>query len=139
MSNSVLMDKDENILNPIIPRYEKMISNVLYENENGTNSSITLSDDISNYKYIEIFYRSNDRDLKSTRAFNNSSSSIYVDLTVNHMVTNDMLYIKTTIVRIVNKTLTVTGYGQLNFNTTGIGHTNTNNIFITKILGYKKV
>lgn len=139
MSNSVLMDKDENILNPIIPRYEKMISNVLYENENGTNSSITLSDDISNYKYIEIFYRSNDSDLKSTKIFNNNSSNVYIDLTINHFVTNTILYIKTTNVNIIDKNLTITGYGQLNLDTQGIGHTNSNNIFITKIVGYKKI
>lgn len=34
MSNSVLMDKDENILNPKIPRYEKKDYIVAYLNEN---------------------------------------------------------------------------------------------------------
>ena len=34
MSNSVLMDKDENILNPKIPRYEKKNYIVAYLNEN---------------------------------------------------------------------------------------------------------
>ena len=139
MSNDVFKNKDDEILNPKIPRYEKMIGNVLYENESGTNSSITLSDDISNYKYIEIFYRSNDRDLKSTRAYNNNASSIYVDLTVNHFVTNTTLYIKVTNVRIINKNLTITGYGELNINTARVEHQNVNQIFITKVVGYKKI
>ena len=34
MSNSVLMDKDENILNPNIPRYEKRLRKVLWTNSN---------------------------------------------------------------------------------------------------------
>ena len=56
MSNSVLMDKDENILNPKIPRYEKRLRKVLWTNSNpsqemGTGKLINLSS--SDYDELE--------------------------------------------------------------------------------------
>lgn len=63
MSNSVLMDKDENILNPNIPRYEKRLRKVLWTNSNpsqemGADVVINLSSD--DYDELEwIFEYSN--------------------------------------------------------------------------------
>ena len=56
MSNSVLMDKDENILNPNIPRYEKRLRKVLWTNSNpsqemGADVPINLSS--SDYDELE--------------------------------------------------------------------------------------
>lgn len=56
MSNSVLKDKDENILNPKIPRYEKRLRKVLWTNSNpsqemGTGKLINLSS--SDYDELE--------------------------------------------------------------------------------------
>lgn len=54
MSNSVLMDKDENILNPKIPRYEEK---VLWENNSPgafDSLNVTLSD--GNYKKLKWYY-----------------------------------------------------------------------------------
>lgn len=39
----------------------------LYENENGTSGTITLSDSITNYEYIEIFYGGDSRILTSSK------------------------------------------------------------------------
>ena len=63
MSNSVLMDKDENILNPNIPRYEKRLRKVLWTNSNpsqemGADVPINLSS--SDYDELEwVFAYSN--------------------------------------------------------------------------------
>ena len=63
MSNSVLMDKDENILNPKIPRYEKRLRKVLWTNSNpsqemGADVPINLSS--SDYDELEwVFSYSN--------------------------------------------------------------------------------
>ena len=56
MSNSVLKDKDENILNPNIPRYEKRLRKVLWTNSNpsqemGADVVINLSS--SDYDELE--------------------------------------------------------------------------------------
>lgn len=56
MANNVLKNKDGEILNPKIPRYEKKI---LWENDNDNSNfssqSINLND--SNYKYYEILWK----------------------------------------------------------------------------------
>lgn len=39
-----------------ISKYEKLVPVVLYTNENGNNSTVSLSDSAANYKYLEIFY-----------------------------------------------------------------------------------
>lgn len=59
MSNSVLMDKDENILNPNIPRYEKRLRKVLWTNSNpsqemGADVVINLSS--SDYDELEWLF-----------------------------------------------------------------------------------
>ena len=72
MSNSVLMDKDENILNPNIPRYEKRLRKVLWTNSNpsqemGADVVINLSS--SDYDELEWLFA------YSTSASNNFSSN----------------------------------------------------------------
>lgn len=58
MSNSVLRDKNDKILNPKIPRYEKMKKKILWENPNPTSNfntqNITLSS--NKYQFLEIVY-----------------------------------------------------------------------------------
>ena len=72
MSNSVLMDKDENILNPNIPRYEKRLRKVLWTNSNpsqemGADVVINLSS--NDYDELEWIFA------YSTSASNNFSSN----------------------------------------------------------------
>ena len=65
MSNSVLMDKDENILNPNIPRYEKRLRKVLWTNPNpsqemGADVVINLSsDDYDELEWLFAYSTSN--------------------------------------------------------------------------------
>lgn len=50
-----------NNLNKIQDNAENAINGViLYENADGSKEAITLSDNLSNYKFIEIFYKTND-------------------------------------------------------------------------------
>ena len=50
MSNDVLKNKDNSIINPKIPRYEKLIATELFNNPDGTAKDIELSDSLANYK-----------------------------------------------------------------------------------------
>ena len=45
------------ILNTIL---DKLIPTILYSNESGANTDITLTDNVKNYTYIEILYNDND-------------------------------------------------------------------------------
>lgn len=65
MSNSVLKDKDNNVLNPKIPRYEKRLRKVLWTNPNpnnemGANVLINLSsNDYDELEWIFAYSISN--------------------------------------------------------------------------------
>ena len=54
--NDVLKDKNKKILNPNIPRYEKMVATELFNNPSGNAGEITLNDSLTNYEYIEIYF-----------------------------------------------------------------------------------
>ena len=54
--NKVLRDKNNKILNPNIPRYEKMVATELFNNPSGNAGEITLNDSLTNYEYIEIYF-----------------------------------------------------------------------------------
>ena len=52
--NEVLIDKDEKILNPKIPRYEKRGSTKLNTSSLTLSQTYTLSDDIEKYDYLYV-------------------------------------------------------------------------------------
>lgn len=56
-----LKNKENENLDPININYEKRLQKleetILYNDSNGSNTTIQLLDDVNNYKYIEIFYR----------------------------------------------------------------------------------
>ena len=137
MSKYLVNIKNKKIFNGEIPRYEVLKPIVLYEKKAGTTANFTLKENISNFKYLEIFFRSHDDFYSSRKIYHNNASSIKFDLTSDNFVTNTVLYIKSTVYSITNKNVSVSGYGQLGINTTDITHTNKNLIYITKVFGYK--
>lgn len=54
MANNVLKDKDNNILNPKIPRYEKRGSTKLNNNSLTSVATFELNDNIENYDYLFV-------------------------------------------------------------------------------------
>lgn len=57
MANNILKDKEGNILNPKIPRYEKIRTKTIYSNADGTSNNISLSENISSNDTIRIYYK----------------------------------------------------------------------------------
>lgn len=112
--------------------------NVLFGDVNGDNGTITLDDDISNYKYIEIY-----------GIDNNNISGAYLKLTNLSNVTSFSIqaveagtgtYIRRTKYTITNgNELVPSNYGYVFINASGNVSTNTsqNYIKITKVVGYK--
>ena len=39
---------------------------ILYLNNNGSNTTITLNDNVSNYDYLEIFYTDNNKTMRNS-------------------------------------------------------------------------
>lgn len=132
--------KDNNYLDSTGIVHNKVLLNevlgkVLYENNNGSNETVTLNDSASNYKFIEIFYKSND----------NAYSSVRVDTPNGKRVSllafwsiDDWLYGKIKQVSISNNKINNLAAQQL---VIGSGASPTvslsNYIYITKVIGYK--
>lgn len=113
---------------------------VLYNNSNGSNETITLLDNASNYKLFKIYYRSSDgvnyKDSKEILAPNNARVTLRHDF-----IYNGIVYTKLSVVVIEGKTITQGNTGtfrQLSFGTSGsVTSSEYNYIFITKVVGYK--
>ena len=71
----------------------------LYENANGTTGNVTLSDDASNYSYLEIFY---EKETASSVKVNDPDGQEVV-LLLNYFYTNSNIY------QIVEKTVEISG------------------------------
>lgn len=107
----------------------------LYENASGTNTTLTLNDSVANYEDIEIFYKSNDNAYSSVKVNNaNNKNIVLVNMTPN--TTNNVLYVKATIVKAQNDSITVVD-GLEGYGSGGITAGNKN--YIVKVVGYKEV
>ena len=115
---------------------------VLYDNSTGSNGTITLNDSVTNYSYIEIYYRSNDGYLSSKKVI---AGNNYVDLVAFQPLktANVVTYAKLRVVSINNNTISTRQEDgdffakEILVSDTGYQQTATNNIFITRVLGYK--
>lgn len=67
--NDVLKDKNGSILNPKIPRYEKKMPIVVYENTNGSNSNINLIQSIENAEFIDVEFKNNNNIFNNVRVY----------------------------------------------------------------------
>lgn len=118
-------DTDNNVNN--------LIGVVLYNNSAGTTGNITdLSDDVSNYSYLEIFYSYNDS-RQSTKIIGNKASLIV------HTTSNNQTYLLFKEVTFSGTSMTVNSYQQWNnvWGTSNVNASNTNGIYVIKIVGYK--
>lgn len=126
--------------------YEKFEKNenkekILFESSDGIPGDITLTDNITNYSYLEIYYKQNDGTYGYTKCV--AHNNAHIDLTVNHITNNG--YSNSFSSRTINiynntiKTLNTNRYisGNITSDNNLSGTTTTNNIYITKVVGYK--
>ena len=125
--NDVLQvyDDDGNLLN----------GKTIYENNEGSNGNITLSDSATGKKYIDIFYRDNDRTYSSVRVYDPDNKHVDIS-TISRW--GSVLYIK-------QKRIAIAGNKIANGNTTEVAFTtapkiaidtNANSIYITRVVAY---
>lgn len=118
-------DTDNNLNN--------LIGVELYNNTSGTTGNITdLSDNVSNYSYLEIFYSYNGS-RQSTKIIGNKASLIV------HTTSNNQTYLLFKEVTFSGTSMTVNSYQQWNnvWGTSNVNASNTNSIYVIKIVGYK--
>ena len=128
--------KGNEIFNGKIPRYE---GKILYDNPSASNGTITLSDDVSNYSYLEIYFRTNDGwqyegYQKCMMAGNNSTNHTLI---ATWTTTSGACYFKAKNININGTSITNTGYAEVNLSGGAPTTTASNNIYIRRVLGYK--
>lgn len=133
-SEAIESTSEFNVLTEAINSISKT---VLYNNSNGSQGTITLSDVVNNYSYIEIFYRQDSIQYSSVKIDNPNEKNIIFD---NVEYYSDKLYMRGAIAVLNESTLTWKSgnYGYKYINASGsIAGVATNLFFITKIVGYK--
>lgn len=109
--------------------------------EGNTNGNVTLSDNASNYNYIEIFYTDNNNSLlNSTKILTENGKSFLLNFINNYKNTSGTLYtylyIKKMTINNNILTKTLETYFQIN-GTNPAQVFESNYIYITKVVGYK--
>ena len=109
--------------------------NVLY-NSTGNNGEITLSDNASNYKYIEIYTIDDNGRHDFVKVFEPNGKEVEL---IGCYIANDATNLKHTFVRILNNKITPIQYKDtLVYNPSSSSGLNTRNyIYITRVVGYK--
>lgn len=111
---------------------------VLYDNEEGTNGEVTLSDSVANYRYIEIFHMNTAKKYCASQKIYNANNR-GVDMQI--MITADAynIYFQTCRANIVNNKITPTAYGnnwwKISSGTINVD-TATNSVYIYRVVGY---
>lgn len=145
--NIVLLDGDGNkkvsigLYDGVYIDGNKVLSeNKLYEDSTGSLGTITLDDDVSNYEYIEIFYKTNNNYFDSKKVTSEAYGSNKTTTLSLYAYTSTGISYQNFREIVINGTSIATkstNYGQLTVRSSSNTLTNTNNIYIYKVVGYK--
>lgn len=121
----------DDAINNVLTEYE------LYNQTNGGNNTITLNDNVENYKYIEVFYGLQySAGMSSVKVYNPSSKSI--NLISGAIVQNtNTIYIRTARITFEQTTGTFTLFGRFTWGAVNSVTSDTNEIYIYRVVGYK--
>lgn len=115
----------------------KIISaHILYSNYSGTNSTITLSDNISNYNYIEIYYFKDLNQIISAKIYDPNGKAATLGSVTYY---SNTLFLRSAIVDINGTTVTWrtsdSGFGTVTSSSCGVS--NEQVFLISQVIGYK--
>lgn len=112
---------------------EILAPTVLYKNESGSNGNIKLNDSVSNYQYIEVYYRNNDQFHNSKKFYNIDGKKVVLN---SFYVSNSNVVLKQQSRQFNGRQFDVLSNAEVS--TTAITYIKTSsNTFVTLILGYK--
>ena len=111
---------------------------VLYSNDEGTQSSITLSDSAENYSYFEIYFRGNDGERNMCKVFQPNGA---IAMLSTSLINNVTLYQKTSCVQISGTSISWIdvshGWAIIANGQTANVNSSVNKIYIMYVIGYK--
>lgn len=107
---------------------------VLYNSASGTAETVTLSDSVENYTYIEIFYRSSgDNACGSVKVFSPNNKLVHLG-TIHYIADYDCA--KFALVSVSESMITFSQNYQITLKSNGSTYSAENAIFITRVVGY---
>lgn len=107
---------------------------VLYNNASGTAGTVTLSDSVENYTYLEIFYRSSgDNACGSVKVFNPNGKLVHLG-TIHYIADYD--YAKFALVNVSGSMITYSQNYKITLKSNGSSYSSENAIYITRVVGY---
>lgn len=107
---------------------------VLYSSASGTAGTVTLSDSVANYTYIEIFYRSSgDNACGSVKVFSPNNKLVHLG-TIHYIADYD--YAKFALVSVSGSMITFSQNYQITMKNNGSTYSAENAIYITRVVGY---
>lgn len=107
---------------------------VLYNSANGTAGTVTLSDSVENYTYLEIFYRSSgDNACGSVKVFSPNGKLVHLG-TIHYIADYD--YAKFALVKVSESMITFSQNYQIILKNNGSEYSAENAIFINRVVGY---
>lgn len=110
-----------------------LIPYTLYDNNSGSAENITLSDNVENYKYIEIYYKDEVNAILCQKTYNNSAI-----LTISRFASDGANFQPSRTIQLSQNKITTTRYGKVTITNSGsVSVSSTNNIYITRVIGYK--
>lgn len=107
---------------------------ILFNDENGSNQSIVLSNSANNYPRIKIFFKTNDGYTYSTEIMQPYGTTT---LQGDNPFNNTDYYIKVSKINISGDSITFSNHLEANINNNGASTYDRNNIFITRVEGWK--
>lgn len=125
-------------ISSIVNAINELVTNkeILYDSETGTTGNVPLSKTSTNFKYIEIFFRSDSNNHSNIKVDNPNGKSVVL-ATYNNSDTTLVLYEKK--VTISDNEITVNS-GLVSVITSSIQNTaGTSYILIDKVVGYKQI
>lgn len=114
---------------------------VLYNDTEGSNGTINLSDNISNYKFIDIYYFSSTSDNRANYArYDVKLGSGSLNLFNASCDSGHGMYLRSRDINISGTQISTNGqrFTVVNINTNNqLANTSANEIYIRKVIGYK--
>ena len=108
--------------------------NILYDNSSGTTGTVTLSENATDYDYLEIYFRTNDNWTSSIKCMTSSGTQVNLIAT---FINETYLYLKVNKITINGNSITRQMGTETKSGNSGNIHSVINNIYITKVAGYR--
>lgn len=121
------------------------INKVLYDNSKGTIETITLSENVSEFDYLEIYYRRGEEYEENFVKVAKPDGKKVSLINSFFFLEQDLIQLEAKVVKISGNTIKPENDGYINFKVTGVEsmgnvlQNKKNSINIIKVVGYKEV